>query len=161
MPLAPLLCLSRLSGPSAAAMSSARCLSRMSGSWRCVQTAPAAAGERADPLHERDFFAVRNCFTLKEMFDARVHLGHKEGTLHPRMRPYVLGSRLKSLIIDLDQTTRLLGDALNFTAHIASRRGIILIVNRSRQVCPHPFAFCFPRRSLHCPFRVLSDWSSG
>jgi small subunit ribosomal protein S2 len=71
---------------------------------------------------------------MKEMFDARVHLGHKEGTLNPHMRQYVLGSRLKSLIIDLDQTTRLLGDALNFTAHVAARRGIILIINRSRQV---------------------------
>lgn len=152
MPLAPtpLIGLSRLP---AAVMSPG--LSRMTGSRRCMQTA-VAAGERpakSSPLHERDFFAVRNCFTLKEMFDARVHLGHKEGTLNPLMKPYVLGSRLKHLIIDLDQTTRLLGDALNFTAHIASRRGIILIINRSRQVClPH----CPRPHSL-----LFADWSSG
>ena len=91
-------------------------------------------GLERNPLLDHDFFGVRNCFTMKERFDARVHLGHKEGTLNPLMKPYVLGSRLKSLIIDLDQTQRLLGDALNFTAHVAARRGIILIVNRSRQV---------------------------
>lgn len=141
MPLAasPFLSLCRLPGRLSNALSTAPCTSLVSGGVRRgVQTAAVATGDqrRVDPLQERDFFAVRNCFTLKEMFDARVHLGHKEGSLHPRMKPYVLGSRLKSLIIDLDQTTRLLGDALNFTAHIASRRGIILIVNRSRQVCP-------------------------
>lgn len=72
---------------------------------------------------------------MQEMFDARVHLGHKEGTLNPLMKPFILGSRLGSLIIDLEQSKQLLADALNFTAHIASRGGIILFINRSRQVC--------------------------
>ena len=94
----------------------------------------AADPVKESPLQHNDYFSVRSCFTLKELFDARVHLGHKEGTMNPHMRRYVLGSRLKSLIIDLDQTKELLGDALNFTAHVAARRGIILIVNRSRQV---------------------------
>lgn len=122
-----------------------------------MQTAVASTGDavKASPLHEHDFFAVRNCFTMKEMFDARVHLGHKEGTLNPRMKPYLLGSRLKSLIIDLEQTRELLGDALNFTAHIASRQGIILIVNRSRQVRCLSLAVC-PPDSLRLSNRLVT-----
>jgi small subunit ribosomal protein S2 len=49
------------------------------------------------------------------------------------MAPYIFGSRLGHLIIDLDQTVARLREALNFTAHIAFRGGIILFVNRSRQ----------------------------
>lgn len=123
-------------------------------------------GESVSPLDVKDFFNVRNCFTLKELFDARVHLGHKEGTLNPNMKPYLVGSRLKNLIIDLEQTKRLLSDALNFTAHIASRRGIILIVNRSRQVC---YLTLFITAHPHLEFLASnrfalqhhSDWSFG
>lgn len=63
---------------------------------------------------------------MKDLFDAKVHYGHKEGTLDPNMKPYIFGSRLGYLIFDLDKTAELLQDALNFTAHIAYRGGIIL-----------------------------------
>lgn len=104
-----------------------------------------------DCLRHHDFFGLRNSFTMKEMFEARVHLGHKEGTLNNLMKPFIVGSRLGSLIIDLEKTKELLGDALNFTAHIASRGGIILFVNRSRQVSCHGLFFPFVSDSLpHC-----------
>lgn len=90
--------------------------------------------EIKDPLSHVDYFNVRNLFTTSDLFRARIHMGHKIGTLHPAMKPYILGSRLGYTIIDLDQTTKLLGDALNFTAHIAYRKGIILFISRSRQV---------------------------
>ncbi|KFQ43718.1 hypothetical protein N333_06612, partial [Nestor notabilis] len=38
-------------------------------------------------------------------------------------------------IIDLDQTMQHLQLALNFTAHVAYRKGIILFVSRKRQFC--------------------------
>lgn len=95
------------------------------------QSAPAAP---PDPLKHHDFFEVRKIFTAKDLFDARVHLGHKVGTLHPHMTPYILGERFGQCIIDLDQTAELLGDALNITAQIAYRGGLILFVHRQRQV---------------------------
>lgn len=108
----------------------------------------------SDPLAERlkdpDFFGVRKILTIKEMFEARVHLGHKEGTLNNLMKPFILGSRMGSLIIDLQQTKELLGDALNFTAHVASRGGIILFVNRSRQVCHDFFSFLLYDKRINC-----------
>lgn len=89
--------------------------------------------EIPNPLQHHDFFEVRNIFTVKDLFDARVHFGHTMGTLNEHMKQFVLGSRLETLIIDLDQTAELLSDALNFTAHIAFRGGIILFVTRSKQ----------------------------
>ena len=87
-----------------------------------------------NPLKHKDFFGVSKLFTVKELFQARVHLGHKKGTLNPHMTPYLFGSRLDMLIFDLDQTAVLLREALNFIAHIAFRSGVILFVTRQRQV---------------------------
>ncbi|XP_072310637.1 small ribosomal subunit protein uS2m [Eucyclogobius newberryi] len=85
------------------------------------------------PLDKPDFFRVSELFTLKDLFDARVHLGHKKGCRHRLMEPYLYGSRLEQDIINLDQTMEHLQQALNFTAHIAYRSGIILFVSRRRQ----------------------------
>lgn len=85
-------------------------------------------------LTEKDFFNVNKLIKIEEMFDARVYMGHKEGTLNIYMKPYIFGSRLGHLIIDLDQTVVLLQEALNVAAHIAFRNGIILFINKSSQV---------------------------
>ncbi|XP_016945292.2 small ribosomal subunit protein uS2m [Drosophila suzukii] len=82
-------------------------------------------------LKHPDYFQVHNLFTVRDLFNARVHYGHKEGSLDDRMRPYLFGSRLGHLIFDLDKTASHLRDALNFTAHIAFRDGIILFFNRN------------------------------
>lgn len=34
------------------------------------------------PLSQPDFFSVSELFTLKDLFEARVHLGHKKGCRH-------------------------------------------------------------------------------
>ncbi|KAF2366216.1 Ribosomal protein S2 bacteria/mitochondria/plastid [Trinorchestia longiramus] len=80
-----------------------------------------------------DYFSVTDMFTVEDLFKARLHLGHKEGTLNDYMRPYILGSRLSQLIIDLDKTVPRLHKALNFLAHIAFRDGVILFVGRQEQ----------------------------
>ncbi|KAH0615456.1 hypothetical protein JD844_004707 [Phrynosoma platyrhinos] len=49
------------------------------------------------------------------------------------MGPYIFGCRLDQDIIDLDQTMAHLQAALNFTAHVAYRKGIILFISRNRQ----------------------------
>ncbi|ODM97609.1 28S ribosomal protein S2, mitochondrial [Orchesella cincta] len=86
----------------------------------------------SDPAFQSpDFFQVHNLFTVRELFDARVHLGHKVGSLHPNMMDFVFGSRFDSVIFDLDKTAFHLRQALNFTAHIAYRKGIIMFVTRS------------------------------
>jgi len=87
-----------------------------------------------DPLTHPDFFQVHKMFTVKDLYDARVHYGHKETALNKHMETFIFGSRLGYLIIDLDQTAELLRQALNFTAHIAFQGGIILFISRNPQV---------------------------
>lgn len=82
-------------------------------------------------LQHPDYFNVHNLFTVRDLFNARVHYGHKEGSLDDRMRSFIYGSRLGHLIFDLDKTAALLRDALNFVAHISFRDGIILFLNRN------------------------------
>ncbi|KAK8375982.1 hypothetical protein O3P69_008601 [Scylla paramamosain] len=84
-------------------------------------------------LKHPDYFKVAELFTVEDLFNARVHLGHTEGSLDEHMSQFVFGSRLGHLIIDLDQTAVLLRDALNFIAHIAFRGGIILFIGRTPQ----------------------------
>ncbi|CAH8290580.1 unnamed protein product [Heterobilharzia americana] len=52
------------------------------------------------------------------------------------MIPYIYGCRQGIDIIDLEQTNSLLFDALNFTAHIAYRQGIILFMYPYKQMLP-------------------------
>lgn len=61
------------------------------------------------------------------------------------MEPYIFGSRLGQDIIDLEQTALHLQLALNFTAHVAYRKGIILFVSRSRQ-----FSHLIENTALDC-----------
>jgi small subunit ribosomal protein S2 len=84
-------------------------------------------------LTHPDYFGVHSLFTVKDLFDARVHFGHKIGSLDDRMKPWVYGSRLGHIIFDLDKTAEHLRQALNFTAHIAFRGGIILFFSRNAQ----------------------------
>ena len=83
-----------------------------------------------NPLEHYDYFGVNNLFTVKNLFDNRMHLGHTIRSLTPQMAPFVYGTRMDMCIIDLDQTAMLLRQALNFTAHVAHKGGIILFVCR-------------------------------
>lgn len=85
-------------------------------------------------LQHEDFFNVRNLVSVKQLFDNRVHLGHKIGSLNVHMSPYLFGNRLGVCIFDLEQTVKRLQDAMNFAAHIAFRGGIIMFINNNKEV---------------------------
>lgn len=57
-----------------------------------------------ETLQSPDFFQVHKLFTVKDLFDARVHLGHKVGSMHPKMTDFVFGTRFDTTVIDLDKT---------------------------------------------------------
>ncbi|CAH2041388.1 unnamed protein product, partial [Iphiclides podalirius] len=60
--------------------------------------------KKNNPLDHPDYFQVHNLFTVKDLFDAKVHYGHKEGSLNEFMAHYLYGSRQGHLIFDLDIT---------------------------------------------------------
>ncbi|XP_034193379.1 mitochondrial ribosomal protein S2 [Osmia lignaria lignaria] len=110
-----------------------------------------------NPLDHSDFFRVHNMFTVQDLFNARVHFGHKEGSLDDRMKPFIFGSRLGHLIIDLDQTAELLRQALNIAAHIAFRGGIILFIAKNPQI-----AYLVERTAKECKeYAHTRKWKHG
>ena len=84
-------------------------------------------------LSHPDFFKIKDIVTLRDLYKARVHYGHKAGSRNEYMREFLYGSRLDIDIFDLEQTLPLLHDALNFLAHIAYRQGVILFISRNVQ----------------------------
>ena len=73
------------------------------------------------------------------------------------MKPFIFGSRLGQLIIDLDITAYHLRQALNFAAHIAARDGIILFVARGAQN-----THLIERTAEECQeFAHTRNWSGG
>ncbi|KAL1131322.1 hypothetical protein AAG570_010940, partial [Ranatra chinensis] len=84
-------------------------------------------------LQHPDYFGVRELFTVKDLFEARVHYGHRIGSLDARMKPFLFGIRSGQAIFNLDTTADYLALALNITAHIAYRDGVILFVSQSPQ----------------------------
>ena len=53
--------------------------------------AAATDAPRVDPLSTMDFFGVHKLFSVSDLFEARVHLGHRSTNVDPRMRDFVFG----------------------------------------------------------------------
>ncbi|CAJ0938886.1 unnamed protein product, partial [Mesorhabditis belari] len=87
----------------------------------------------SEELQADDYFNLESLVNVKEMFDARLHLGHKIGTLNDNMKWALYGERLGICIFDLDVTKKFIVRALNFVAHVAARGGIILFVTTNRE----------------------------
>lgn len=104
-----------------------------SGYYSGLAQEPSIREPPADPLHHPDYFGVTGVTSVQQLFEARVHLGHKTGTWDPHMKPYLFGSRAGIHIIDLDKTLVNLRRALNVAGHVAYRNGIILFVNERSQ----------------------------
>ena len=95
-------------------------------SARSIETktmAPDLPERTQDPLQHFDYFGVSKLFTVKTLFDNRMHLGHTQRSLTESMAPFVFGTRFDMCMIDLDQTALLLRQALNFIAHTAYNGG--------------------------------------
>lgn len=89
-----------------------------------------------NPLKHDDFFQVKELVKLEELFQARCHYGHDAGLRCPWMSDFIFGTRIKTDVIDLEKTVPMFQKALNFAAHIAFRRGIILFISRYAQHIP-------------------------
>ena len=110
-----------------------------------------------DPLQHEDYFGVRNLFSVSDLFEARVHLGHKEGTRNEYMTPFIFGNRLGVDILDLDQTALMLGDALNVMAHVAYREGVLLFLSRHFQTLLE-----VEKTAVECgEFSHCREWKGG
>ncbi len=70
---------------------------------------------------------------VRELLKAGLHFGHQTRRWNPRMGRYIWGERDGIHIIDLLQTQRLLDQARDFAAEVASRGGTVLFVGTKKQ----------------------------
>jgi len=72
--------------------------------------------------------------TVEEMLKAGMHFGHRTSKWHPKMEPFIFGSRKGVHIIDLRKTQRLLNEALEYLKREAQAGKAILLVGTKTQV---------------------------
>ena len=70
---------------------------------------------------------------MTELLEAGVHFGHQTKRWNPKMKPFIFEQRNQIYIINLGETVRQLGEATDFLASIARRRGKILFVGCKKQ----------------------------
>ncbi len=72
--------------------------------------------------------------TVEDMLKAGMHFGHRTSRWHPKMKPYIFGSRKGVHIIDLVKTQESLTEALNFITDVTAKGGKVLFVGTKAQV---------------------------
>ena len=70
---------------------------------------------------------------MKDLLEAGVHFGHHTRRWNPKMQEYIFGVRNGVHIIDLQQTTPMLGQALQEMRNIVAKGGRVLFVGTKNQ----------------------------
>jgi len=71
--------------------------------------------------------------SVKHLFEAGAHLGHKTQKWHPKMKQYIYGSKSGIYIIDLHQTLERLKEAYEYVLNISANGGKVLFVGTKYQ----------------------------
>lgn len=71
--------------------------------------------------------------SMRELLEAGVHFGHRTSRWHPKMAPYIFGTRKRIHIINLEETVPLLEWARQFLRDIAQDGGKVLFVGTKSQ----------------------------
>ena len=72
-------------------------------------------------------------FTMQQLLESGVHFGHHTRRWNPKMREYIFGVRNGVHIIDLQQTTPMLAEAIKALRDIVANGGRVLFVGTKRQ----------------------------
>ena len=70
--------------------------------------------------------------SMKKMLEAGVHFGHRSRFWHPKMEPFIYGTRNEVHIINLEKTIVQFNEALNFVSKTVASGGTILFVGTKR-----------------------------
>ncbi|OGG99083.1 MAG: 30S ribosomal protein S2 [Candidatus Lambdaproteobacteria bacterium RIFOXYD1_FULL_56_27] len=71
--------------------------------------------------------------SMKSLFEAGVHYGHKTERWHPKMKDYIYGQKAGIYILDLRKSMQALKDVYNYVYNISSNGGKILFVGTKFQ----------------------------
>ena len=75
-------------------------------------------------------------FTIQDLMDLRVHFGHKIGSLNPKMRDYVFGTKNGISIIDVRKTYTSAMRAMDYCYKCGKTNKKILFVGTAPQIAP-------------------------
>lgn len=70
--------------------------------------------------------------SMRDLFEAGAHFGHRTRYWNPKMAPYIYGARGGIHIINLEKTIPMIEDAVNFLGTIAANGGNIMFVGTKR-----------------------------
>lgn len=70
--------------------------------------------------------------SMKKMLEAGVHFGHRSRFWHPKMKPFIYGTRNNVHIINLEKTLTQFNEALNFISKTIANGESILFVGTKR-----------------------------
>lgn len=70
---------------------------------------------------------------LTELVEAGVHFGHQSQKWNPKMRPFIMGTKNKVHLINLEKTVEQIDEAGNFLSDLVSKNKKILFVGCKRQ----------------------------
>ncbi|CAN8076636.1 unnamed protein product [Agarophyton chilense] len=98
-------------------------------SLKLVRQFSSAVSSASGPLSAADLMSspklassansIFHQYSVKDLMDARVHMGHRTKLWNPKMAPYLLGHRNGMHVIDLDKTATMLRRALIAASHMA------------------------------------------
>lgn len=71
--------------------------------------------------------------SLRDLLEAGTHFGHRTNRWNPKMKTYIFGERNGIHIIDLQQTVRMLKDAMNFIGRTVAQGEVVLFVGTKPQ----------------------------
>ena len=76
---------------------------------------------------------MSNIPSLLEMLKAGAHFGHQLSKWHPKMKPFLYGSRNGVHVINLERTQEELAKALEYVKDLASKGKTVLFIGTKRQ----------------------------
>ncbi len=72
-------------------------------------------------------------YTMRQLLEAGVHFGHHTRRWNPKMKPYIFGVRNGIHILDLEQTSPMLGAGIKAVRDTVANGGRVLFVGTKRQ----------------------------
>lgn len=99
-------------------------------------------------------------FTIQQLLDSGIHLGHKKYNVNQNIYPYLYGIRNSFCIFNLEQTLFLFKRALRFVTSLTSKRGVILFSCISPIKFLKRFTFFISKKSNQQCY-VNSRWEGG
>lgn len=95
--------------------------------------------------------------TVKALFDANVHLGHRKNRLHPKARNYIYKIINGSAIIDLSKTADQLNTAKKVLSDAAKEKKSLLVVATKRIISQYTADLCKEKNI----FYITTKWPPG